>query len=205
MQHLGRRGCHRSALEVCKLILSMDADDPLGALFLIDYFALRAEQYEWLEWFIDSYSNDTALWLLPNFSLSSGVARFYLEQQQKEKKDINHDSVAQGEVVSSHSLLRQALMLHPAILRKVVDKAPIKEDSEWGRILKHPHFRKATPLEHLLKLYVERNYLIWRVPDLQAHLKIAASAVIDAAETDSGELANWDCVRQETFSSESNE
>lgn len=207
MLHLGRRGCHRSALEVCKLLLSLDADDPLGALFSIDYFALRAEQFEWLERFADCYSTDTSLRLLPNYSFSLAVARFYRESQQRRQGDM--DSSMKKDVASSHDLFKQALLLHPATLRKLVDKAPIKEDSEWGRILRHPHFKKATPggpsLEHLITLYVERNHLIWRVPDLQAQLKSAASAVIAAADQDSGEVANWACVRQEAFSSEHNE
>ncbi|KAH7388030.1 hypothetical protein KP509_16G053800 [Ceratopteris richardii] len=203
MLHLGRRGCHRSALEVCKLLLNLDSDDPLGALFSIDYFALRAEQYEWLEHFVDCYNSDTSLWLLPNFSFSLAVSRFYREKHQERQATTDL-----GMTTSIH-LLKQALMLHPAVLRKLIDKAPIKEDADWGRIMKHPHFKKATPggpsLEHLLNLYVERNYLIWRVPELQAHLKKAASAVLEAADEDTGEIENWACARQETFSSDNNE
>lgn len=42
MQGLSRRGLHRTALEVCKLLLALNGDDPLGALCTIDYLALRA-------------------------------------------------------------------------------------------------------------------------------------------------------------------
>lgn len=210
MQHLGRRGCHRSALEVCKLLLSLDADDPLGALFSIDYFALRAEQFKWLEIFAECYSIDSSLALLPNFSFSLAVARFHLENQHKRQSSTVIPTVhIEREAVSSHALLKQALMLHPATLQKIVDKAPIKEDTEWRRIMKHPHFKRATSggpsLEHLINLYVERNYLIWRVPDLQMWLKSTAAAVAEDADKDSGEVANWACVRQEAFQSESNE
>lgn len=41
-QSLSRRGLHRTALEVCKLLLALNADDPLGARFAVDYLALRA-------------------------------------------------------------------------------------------------------------------------------------------------------------------
>ncbi|KAI5067333.1 hypothetical protein GOP47_0017861, partial [Adiantum capillus-veneris] len=204
MLHLGRRGCHRSALEVCKLLLNLDADDPLGALFSIDYFALRAEQYEWLERFADCYNMDSSLRLLPNFSFSLSVARFYLEQRQAAT-----DSGKENEVIASRELLKQALLLHPATLHKLVDKAPIKEDAEWGRILRHPHFKRATSggpsLEHLINLYAERNHLIWRLPELQVQLKKAAISVIEAADDDTGEVENWACVRHETFLSEHNE
>jgi hypothetical protein len=44
-QSLSRRGLHRTALEVCKLLLALDSDDPLGALCTIDYLALRAGRW----------------------------------------------------------------------------------------------------------------------------------------------------------------
>ena len=45
MQGLSRRGLHRTALEVCKLLLALNADDPLGALCTVDYLALRAGRW----------------------------------------------------------------------------------------------------------------------------------------------------------------
>jgi hypothetical protein len=41
-QALSRRGCHASALEVTKLLLALDPEDPVGGLLLLDYLALRA-------------------------------------------------------------------------------------------------------------------------------------------------------------------
>ncbi len=41
-QALSRRGCHRAALEVCKLLLALEPQDPLGGLYLVDYLAVRA-------------------------------------------------------------------------------------------------------------------------------------------------------------------
>ena len=46
---LSERGCHRTALEFCKLLLSIQpADDPLGAVLLVCHYALRAHEYQWL-------------------------------------------------------------------------------------------------------------------------------------------------------------
>lgn len=36
---LSRRGLHKTALEVCKLLLALNHHDPMGALFAIDYLA----------------------------------------------------------------------------------------------------------------------------------------------------------------------
>jgi hypothetical protein len=90
MQHLGRRGCHRTALEVCKLLLSLDSDDPMGAIFCIDYFALRAEQYQWLQKFVREYGAERSLPLLPSFALSVALAQFHLEAQRSESSSIRY-------------------------------------------------------------------------------------------------------------------
>ncbi|KAL0002446.1 hypothetical protein SO802_016227 [Lithocarpus litseifolius] len=61
MRNMDRHGCHWSALEVCKLLLSLDSDDPMGAMFCIDYLSLRAEEYAWLEQFSEDYKNGNSL------------------------------------------------------------------------------------------------------------------------------------------------
>lgn len=190
MQHLDRRGCHRTALEVCKLLLSLDSDDPMGSVFCIDYFAIRAEQYQWLQTFASEYGSERSLPLLPSFSYSLALALFHISG-------------------SEHELLQQALMLHPGFLKKIVEKAPIKEDDAWAKILKHPHFGRvptqSPTLEHLINIYVARSYLIWRPPEVQAWLKEGAQAVVAIANNGGAEMANWACVRREAFPADLNE
>lgn len=41
-QNLCRWGCIATGLECCKLLLSLDDADPMGAIFFIDYMAIRA-------------------------------------------------------------------------------------------------------------------------------------------------------------------
>ncbi|KAG6597002.1 Transcription factor 25, partial [Cucurbita argyrosperma subsp. sororia] len=203
VKNLDRRGCHRSALEVCKLLLSLDSDDPMGALFFIDYLSLRAEEYSWLERFAESYKNDTSLWLFPNFSFSLSVCRYYLEREEDSKND-NLDATR----ANSTDLLKQALMLHPLVLKRLVEKVPLKEQF-WVHILKNSFFSSdqtgIPSLDHLINLYVERNYLIWRIPDLQKLLKETAQLVIEVLETDRNDAKDWACVRKEAFSCKKNE
>ncbi|KAG6539230.1 transcription factor 25-like [Zingiber officinale] len=198
MRNMDRRGCHRSALEVCKLLLSLDSDDPKGALFCIDYFSIRAQEYRWLEQFVEEYRCDNSLWLFPNFSYSLAVARLHLE----------HEDDASGDKATSTDLMKQALMLHPLVLQKLVAKAPMKE-AVWTQILKHPFFGSAEAgspsLEHLINIYVERSYILWRFPELQKLLKDAAFLVIESLKENNSEARDWDCVRKEAFSSEKNE
>lgn len=206
MRNMDRRGCHRSALEVCKLLLSLDTNDPVGALFCVDYFALRAEEYAWLEQFSEEYRNDNSLWLFPNFSYSLAIARVYLEKMESSSSsEATHIDTSKS---SSLDLMKQALKLHPTVLKKLVDKVPLK-DQAWTKILKHSYFRsdesKILSLDHLINIYVERNYLIWRLPDVQKLLRSAADLVIESLEQDGTEAESWLCVRKEAFSAENNQ
>lgn len=199
MKNMDRRGCHRCALEICKLLLSLDSDDPMGAMFCIDYFALRAEQYTWLERFSEEYKTDNSLWLFPNFAYSLAICRFCLE---------GSNDAEGSEKTSSTDLMCQALMLHPPVLKKLVAKVPLK-DQMWANILNHRFFSKdrtgVPSLDHLINIYVERSYLIWRLPDLQKFLRNSAMKVIDDVDHNIGDAKDWTCVREEAFSSEKNE
>ncbi|KAM1230915.1 hypothetical protein ACFX13_041748 [Malus domestica] len=202
MRNMDRRGCHRSALEVCKLLLSLDSDDPMGAMFCIDYFSLRAEEYAWLERFSEEYKSDNSLWLFPNFSYSLAMCRLYLEKEESSK------GAPENAKSTSADLMKQALMLHPSVLKKLVEKVPLK-DKVWAQILKNPYFQAdqvgIPSLDHLINIYVERNFLLWRLPDLQDLLRDAAQLVIETLRHDSSEKNDWACVRKEAFSSEKNE
>ncbi|XP_034904218.1 uncharacterized protein [Populus alba] len=203
MKNLDRRGCHRSALEVCKLLLSLDLDDPMGAMFCVDYFALRAEEYAWLEWFSEDYKSDNSLWLFPNFSYSLAICRFYLEREEPSK-----DADTCATKSNSADLMKQALMLHPSVLKKLVAKVPLK-DQAWTNIIKHVFFRSektgSASLDHLINIYVEKSYIIWRLPDLQKLLRVSALQVIETLEHSTSDAKDWACVRKEAFSSENNE
>ncbi|PPD72449.1 hypothetical protein GOBAR_DD30648 [Gossypium barbadense] len=200
MKNMDRRGCHRSALEVCKLLLALDSDDPMGAMFCLDYFALRAGEYAWLEQFSEDYRTDTSLWLLPSFSYSLAVCRFYLEQEESSDADTAK--------ASSADLMNQALMLHPPVLKKLVAKVPLK-DQAWTNILKNSYFHSdqigIPSVDHLINIYVEQNYLIWRLPDLQKLLRDGASHVIQTLEHNKNDAKDWTCVRKEAFPSNKNE
>ena len=71
-----------TALESCKLLLALEPADPMGALFLADYLALRAQAYGWLarmaaEW--DDGADGTP-GMLPNYAFSLALAAFRQEQ-----------------------------------------------------------------------------------------------------------------------------
>ncbi|KAI3812234.1 hypothetical protein L1987_16941 [Smallanthus sonchifolius] len=201
MKNMDRRGCHRSALEVCKLIISLDSDDPMGALFCIDYFSLRAEEYKWLERFSEEYNSDNSMWLYPNFSYSLAICRFYLEREEHSKETETETKA------TSSDLMKQALMLHPSVVKKLVAKVPLKEQV-WSKIVNHSFFGEdetgSASLDHLINIYVEKSYIIWRLPELHNFLKDTTLSVIEKMEINQSEARNWACVRKEAFTSNKN-
>lgn len=54
--NVGQKGCYRTALELCKLLLNLSPDDdPLAVSLMIDFYALRAQEYSWLVALYDVY------------------------------------------------------------------------------------------------------------------------------------------------------
>ena len=104
--------------------------------------------------------------------------------------------------------MKQALMLHPSVLKKLVAKVPLKEQV-WTKITSHSFFGKdqtgSESLDHLINIYVERSYIVWRLPELHNFLKDTALSVIEKMETCQSEARDWACVRKEAFPSEKNE
>jgi hypothetical protein len=81
---MGRKGCNRTGLEFCKLLLSLDpSQDPYGVLLRIDYYAIRAKEYKYLIKLIKQLPFEVhpdkpelaSYLVLPNLLMSSALAR----------------------------------------------------------------------------------------------------------------------------------
>ncbi|KAL4419888.1 hypothetical protein ABPG75_006986 [Micractinium tetrahymenae] len=216
MQSLSRRGLHRTALEVCKLLLSLNADDPLGALQTIDYLALRAGRYDFLYRLAEQHGGDGSAALLPNFVFSQALACWYQEQEGASSKARSSDAGASGsggggsEQRLSADLLVKAVLLYPEavvrLLRELQSKG-VGKDADWAAVLRQPLFAQASDggsasLGHLLDLWVERQHLLWKAQPVQDWLRAACR---QAAEGDPLDLpdgltaADWACVREQAF------
>merc|ERR1712137_866131 len=82
IQMLDRRGCCRTALECCKLLLSFDHSDPMFILGTIDYFSLRSKQYSYLLTFFDQFKSKSVF--LPNFYYSVALAAYQKSQEENQ-------------------------------------------------------------------------------------------------------------------------
>ncbi|KAL1518069.1 hypothetical protein ABEB36_001750 [Hypothenemus hampei] len=166
---LGGRACCRTSLEFCKLLLSLDpVGDPLGIKLSIDFYALRAKEFQWLCDFVEALDNTYNLMQLPNFSFSLAVALFYL-----------------GESNKADDVLQNALLMFPFVLPLLLEKCSIQIDN---RVSNHPFFvdadekRCPSALLPLISLYVNRNYHIWRDADLLPWLEKNVHEVLDRVD-----------------------
>ncbi len=83
---LGRKGCSRTAFEFCKLLFSIcPYHDPYGALLRVDFYTLRAREYQLFLDFvrklpIELYPDEpsASLLILPNILLSMGLAKYQM-------------------------------------------------------------------------------------------------------------------------------
>jgi len=114
VQSLTRRGLHKTGLEVGKLLLGLNDEDPMGVLFCIDYLAVRCRQYGFLEQFVKSYDSSTAL--MPNMMFSVALAAWYKEQEQGNNNGGSSKDGGSGE------LLKKAVAVHPLGALKLIDK-----------------------------------------------------------------------------------
>lgn len=123
---MGGRACYRTALELCKLLLSLDPDgDPLGIKLIIDFYALRAKEYTWLIDFFSEWESTKNMSQLPNFAFSIAVAHYY---------------TSIGDTTLADQLLSEALLMFPGILTPLLEKCSVQVDH---RVASHSYFQKT--------------------------------------------------------------
>lgn len=122
-QYLENRACSRTALEIAKLILTLEPEnDPLAMILIIDFFALRSKQYDWLVQLYNEWEKKNNLSQLPNMAYSYALALFYVSKNNIEVAD---------------KALQYALLMFPGVLRLLLDELAIQVDS---RVSSHHYF-----------------------------------------------------------------
>ena len=65
-------------LLACYYIFRLDpSEDPLCVLLMLDYYALKAEEYKYFIQLTDEYEYSRNVSLLPNFAYSYALAKFH--------------------------------------------------------------------------------------------------------------------------------
>uniref|UniRef100_A0A182K0P4 Transcription factor 25 n=1 Tax=Anopheles christyi TaxID=43041 RepID=A0A182K0P4_9DIPT len=186
-QHLESRACSRTALEVAKLILSFDpVNDPLAMILIVDYYAIRAKQYEWLVTLYEEWDATNNLSQLPNMAYSYAMALFHLKRTEAADK-----------------ALQYALLMFPGVLRPLMDELSIQADS---RAAGHNYFgpgaynKALVALQQLMSLYVCRSKLVWRDADLLPWLERNVNAVLDRVDAKEDTVAEYATKRSQRYS-----
>uniref|UniRef100_A0A8I3ME34 Transcription factor 25 n=1 Tax=Canis lupus familiaris TaxID=9615 RepID=A0A8I3ME34_CANLF len=179
MSFLEKRGCPRTALEFCKLILSLEPDeDPLCMLLLIDHLALRARNYEYLIRLFQEWEAHRNLSQLPNFAFSVPLAYFLLSQQA----DLPEQE------------LNSALTMFPGVLLPLLEYCSVRPDAA---VATHRFFgpdaeiSQPPALSQLVSLYLGRSHFLWKEPATMSWLEENVREVLQAV--DSGDPAVEAC------------
>jgi len=197
---LGREGTSFTALEYCKLLLSLDRSDPLGVFLLLDHYCLRAQQYAYLLKVYHSQEMQTLgqLSMQPNWRFSVALAHFHLESCAAQGISSTFDHFQASK--SSNQWLEEALLAFPSLLPPLVERASIsmsveREPSVVEDIAKHGFFaaeNSSAMLKMLIYLYVERNYALWKPLEVSKWLRENALATVRKVEcANQAILSEW--------------
>lgn len=163
-QYLEARACSRTALEIVKLILTLDPSDPLAVILIIDYYALRSKQYEFLVQLYNEWDKSHNLSQLPNMAYSYALALFYLKHAEADEA------------------LQYALLMFPGVLKDLMESLSIQADS---RVNSHKYFDKYSQplaLQQLTSLYVCRAKSVWCDTDILPWLEKNVNIVLDKVD-----------------------
>ncbi|XP_057609269.1 transcription factor 25 isoform X2 [Chionomys nivalis] len=181
MSFLEKRGCPRTALEYCKLILSLEPDeDPLCMLLLIDHLALRARNYEYLIHLFQEWEAHRNLSQLPNFAFSVPLAYFLLSQQT----DLPEHEITSARQQAS-LLIQQALTMFPGALMPLLECCSVRPDAT---VANHRFFgpdaeiSQPPALSQLVSLYLGRSHFLWKDPTTMSWLEENVRAVLQAVD-----------------------
>jgi hypothetical protein len=146
-QFLAARACPRTALELAKLILSLDSNDPLAIILIIDFYAIRSKQFEFLVSLYKEWWKSHNLALLPNMAYSYALALYHCNKMDE-----------------ADSALQYALEMFPGVLKMLLDEMGIQVDS---RVVLHKYFSLGSvtssplALQQLVSLYIARCKILW--------------------------------------------
>ncbi|XP_025115412.1 transcription factor 25-like isoform X1 [Pomacea canaliculata] len=181
--NVGQRGCNRTALEFCKLLLNLDPDgDPLCVLLMIDFYALRSEQYTFLIRMYEEWESSRNLLQLPNFAFSVPLAMFHLAGENE------------NYVQKADEMLADALLMFPGLLMPLLNKCGICPDKE---VSNHSFFgassqsSQSPALLQLVTLYVNRCHACWKEPEVLFWLEKVVKSTLQRVDAGDPRVQNF--------------
>ncbi|XP_015171519.1 PREDICTED: transcription factor 25 [Polistes dominula] len=183
---VGGRACYRTSLEFCKLLLALDPlQDPLAVVLFIDFYALRAREYEWFVDFCNLWDSTRNLTQLPNIAYSLALSHFCL-----------------GHHETANELLQNALIMFPGVLMPLLEKCSVQTDP---KVSAHYFFNSKAKntttlaLEKLQNLYIVRSYHLWKEADVLPWLEKCVHLVLDRVDSKDSYVKYCEVKRGERY------
>lgn len=80
MHLLTNRACHRTALEIAKVLLNLDPSDPLAVILVIDILALRSREHKWLHQVVEYWNWNRDGEFMFNLQYSQAMCCYHLSK-----------------------------------------------------------------------------------------------------------------------------
>ncbi|XP_052468283.1 transcription factor 25 isoform X1 [Carassius gibelio] len=200
MTFLEKRGCPRTALEYCKLILSLDPDnDPLCMLLIFDFLCLRCREYTTLIRLFEEWEVHRNLSQLPNFSFSVALSYYHLSQREDISPVENHQLKQKSNV-----LLQNALIMFPGALMPLLDLCTVQPDAlVSSHVFFGPSSQIGQPpaLSELVALYVGRSHSLWKEAGLMLWLEENVRKVLKRVDSHDPYLEDCQNKRKQRYQS----
>ena len=103
--------------------------DPLAVILMIDFYALKAQEFAWFIDFFSCYEPTKNLSQLPNMAYAIALAHFY------------QSKVDPSALMRADEYLKKALLMFPGVLIPMLDKCSIQADH---RVKTHTYFSPIT-------------------------------------------------------------
>lgn len=179
---IGFKGCPRTALEVSKLLLSLDETDPLGVRFMIDHYAIRSNENDFLLDLYYSSEYKSLVQGIPNMMYNVALAKF---RQEKKKSNKNERSGSKTDIPNANELLQDAILHFPHLILALMKQLSIGTSD----ISEHSHFSSScsTHLNLYVQMFLERNAYLWKDQDTSTWIKKGVYAVIERIDSNDKE------------------
>ncbi|WRT70652.1 uncharacterized protein IL334_007650 [Kwoniella shivajii] len=160
ISYLGRRGCWVTAFNFAKLLYALDPEgDPHGAVFWLDFLAIKSNNGSWLLSMLEQGDTSPAAanWFAyPGMAYAKALA---LRQEEESKKSKDH--------TRSDGALQEAITDFPQVVTLLADKigASLPEGARSESLLQIEAGFSETPSNviHLLShIYVSRSEALWK-------------------------------------------
>ncbi|KAJ3016747.1 UNVERIFIED_CONTAM: Transcription factor 25 [Siphonaria sp. JEL0065] len=193
-RHIGfisRKGCWRTCLELSKLLFSLDPEDPLGALQMMDWYAVKAGERQWVKRCWHEWGGDKgAIEGLPNWSFSVALVEFEAECDAK-------DEIHETSTLRLEQAMKQYPQFVPLLLTKLTLTDPtITSSPLFTPIDNYNAPNKSEQAIHLLiNLYIERCHHLWKEPSALAWFRKTATRLAKTVDLEDKEIVEAEASR----------